>query len=46
MAQAAQRAVNALPLLAFKARLDGALGSLSLWVEALPNGRGLEPVYL
>jgi len=34
--------VDALSLEAFKARLDGALGSLIWWVATLPMSGGLE----
>ena len=37
LAQAAQRSCGAPSLEARKARLDGALGSLSWWGEALPT---------
>ena len=37
--QAAQRAVDAPLLEAFKARLGGILGSLSWWVATLPMAR-------
>jgi len=35
-----REAVDASPLEAFKARLDGALGSLRWWGAALPAARG------
>ena len=40
LAQPARGAVGAPSLEAFKARLDGALGSLSCWVAALPTAEG------
>jgi len=40
LAQASQRAVGAPSLEVLKARLDGALGSLSWWVAALPTAWG------
>ena len=42
MAQAAQRALGAPTLEGVKSSLDGALGSLSWWVAALPTAGGLE----
>ena len=42
MSQAAQRAVGAPSLEAFRVRLDGFLGSLIWWLAALPMARGLE----
>ena len=41
LAQLPREAVGALSLKAFKARLDGALGSLSCWM-ALPMAGGLD----
>jgi len=38
-----REAVGAPSLELLKARLDGALGSLSWWVATLPMARGLEP---
>ena len=37
-----REAVVGLSLEAFNTRLDGAMGSLSWWMEMLPFGRGLE----
>jgi len=37
-----REAVDALSLEVVKARLDGALGSLSSWVTTLPTVEGLE----
>ena len=42
LAQASQRTVDAPSLEAFKARLDGAQGSLSWWVAALHTTGCLE----
>jgi len=42
LAQLPREAEDATSLEMFKARLDGALGSLSWWVAALPTAGGLE----